>query len=180
MTCLNDLNLGPTFNIRLFDTFKMYISEYAGTVLSEIQNLCWGDWWPNYILRVSKIRLLKIKLFPAGPASGLNRQAWSRASNFSLCSHLRDIHGDNRGLLILIFNSRTMLTRTIHTIVLFESTSGEVTRIRYPVTRITYLENFLCQTSKPSVLLKSFLHFALSCRRQCRSLYSNYMKMSIN
>ena len=39
MTCLNDLNLGPIFNIRLFDTFKMYISEYAGTVLSEIQNL---------------------------------------------------------------------------------------------------------------------------------------------
>ena len=35
MTCLNDLNLGSTFNIRLFDTFKMYISEYAGTVLSD-------------------------------------------------------------------------------------------------------------------------------------------------
>ena len=35
MTCLNDLNLGPS--VRLFDTFKMYISEYAGTVLSEIQ-----------------------------------------------------------------------------------------------------------------------------------------------
>ena len=71
------------------------------------------------------------------------------------------------------FNSRTMLTRTIHTIVLFESTSGEVTRIRYPVTRITYLENFLCQTNKLSVLLKSFLPCTLSCRRQCGSLYSN-------
>ena len=36
---LNDLNLGPS--VRLFDTFKMYISEHAGTVLSGIQNLCW-------------------------------------------------------------------------------------------------------------------------------------------
>ena len=31
MTCLNNLNLRPS--VRLFDTFNMYISEYAGTVL---------------------------------------------------------------------------------------------------------------------------------------------------
>ena len=35
-----------------------------------------------------------------------------------------------------------------------ESTPGEVTRIRYPVDRTTYLENFLCQTNKPSVLFE--------------------------
>ena len=36
MTCLNDLNVGPS--IRLFETFKMCASKYAGTVLSGIQN----------------------------------------------------------------------------------------------------------------------------------------------
>ena len=41
MICLNDLNLGPSVSrVRLFDTFNVYISEYAGTVLSGIQNLC--------------------------------------------------------------------------------------------------------------------------------------------
>ena len=63
-----------------------------------------------------------------------------------------------------------MLTRTVHTIALSESTPGEVTRIRYPVTRITCLENFMYQTNKPSALLKSFVPFTLSYRRQRGSL----------
>jgi hypothetical protein len=32
----------------------------------------------------------------------------------------------------------------------------KVTRIRYPVTRITYFENFLRQTNKSSVVFKRF------------------------
>ena len=63
-----------------------------------------------------------------------------------------------RGCWGSYFNSRTMLTRTVYlrkcTAVHLESTPGEVTRIRYPVDRITYLENFLCQTNKPSVLFE--------------------------
>ena len=51
-----------------------------------------------------------------------------------------------------------MLTRTVYlrkcTAVHPESTPREVTRIRYPIDRITYLENFLCQTNKPSVLFE--------------------------
>ena len=67
----------------------------------------------------------------------------------------------------------------------FESTSGEVTRIRYPVTRSTYLENFPCQTNKPSVLLKSFGPFTLSvgdsadpCAQIITHYCTNRMKMS--
>ena len=56
----------------------------------------------------------------------------------------------------------------------FESTPGEVTQTRYPVTRIEYLEKFLCRTNKPIVLLKSLLPFTLSRRRQCGALCSNY------
>ena len=33
---------------------------------------------------------IKTDFLPAGPSGRLNRQAWSRSSNFSLCSHLRD------------------------------------------------------------------------------------------
>ena len=36
--------------------------------------------------------------------------------------------------------------------------------LEYPVTRTTYLENFLCQTNKPSVLLKSFVPSPSFCR----------------
>jgi hypothetical protein len=75
----------------------------------------------------------------------------------SSCSHLRD----NRGCRCSHFNIQTMLTRIVHTIVLSESTSGEVIGIRYPVARIRYLGNFLCQTNKPSVLLKRSLPFTL-------------------
>jgi hypothetical protein len=79
---------------------------------------------PNYTIQVSKLRLLKIKLLPAGPGS------------------LSDII---RGCWWSYFNSRTMLTLKVCAemyAVHPESTRGEVTRIRYPVTRITYLKTF--------------------------------------
>jgi hypothetical protein len=47
------------------------------------------------------------------------------------------------------FNSRTMLTRKLHTIPLtFESTLEAVTQIRYPVPRTMYLEKILCETNQ--------------------------------
>ena len=74
-----------------------------------------------------------------------------------------------------------MLTRTVYarkcTAVHPESTRGEVTRIRYPVTRITYLENFLCQTNKPSVLFKRFLPSTFSAGESAILGYSKHNLM---
>ena len=33
---------------------------------------------------------IETEFLPAGTSGGLNRQAWSWASNLNLCSHLRD------------------------------------------------------------------------------------------
>jgi hypothetical protein len=70
----------------------------------------------------------------------------------------------NRGMLMLIFKYSEYTDPYSTYESTFESTSREVTRIKYPVTRSTYLENFLCQTNKPSVLLKSFVPSPSFCR----------------
>jgi hypothetical protein len=51
-----------------------------------------------------------------------------------------------------------------------ESTRVEVDRISYPVTRIMYLENSLCQTNKLSVLFSRFLPSTMYSRKKCGSL----------
>ena len=105
-----NLNVGPS--VRLFDTFKIYILAVRCTL--------------NYNLQVSKLRLFKIKLLPAGPAPP---------------DHII------RGCWWSYFNSRTMLTRTVCAKVC-GCTPGEYTRrgnsnqLRCPVTRITYLKTF--------------------------------------
>ena len=46
MTCLNDLNLGPS--VRLFDTFRMSeISEYAGTYAGTVLPI-----WAEYKIKI--------------------------------------------------------------------------------------------------------------------------------
>ena len=73
-TCLNSLNLG--LSVRLFDILKTYYN--GGTVVNELRRCvmtelyCLGQQNPN----------IKLNFLPVGPASGINRQAWARASKF--------------------------------------------------------------------------------------------------
>jgi hypothetical protein len=106
-----NLNVGPS--VRLFDNLN-FICQIIPAVRCRL----------NYTLQVSKLRLLKIKLLPAGP---------------------RVLSEIIRGCWWSYFNSRTMLTRKVCTKVYAvhpEITRGEVPRIRYPVTWITYLKTF--------------------------------------
>ena len=74
-TFQNNLNLGSS--VRLFDFLKIHYT--AGTVVNDMRSDCdelyfQGQQNPN----------IKTYFLPAGPASGLNRQAWSWALKFAL------------------------------------------------------------------------------------------------
>ena len=98
----------------------------------------------NYTVQVSKLRLLKIKILPAGPG---------------VLYHII------RGCWWSYFNSRTILTRTVCAKVC-GCTPGEYTRRgnsnQVPGNSNHVPENFLRQTNKPSILLNvSYLpHFS--------------------
>jgi hypothetical protein len=126
-----NLNVGPS--VRLFDTFKVFIFQIIPATWLAVRCRL------NYTLQVSKLRLLKFKLLPAGPGflSNIIRGCWWS-----------------------YFNSWTMLNCTVCAKV-YSYTPGEYTRRgksnQVPGNSNHVPKHFLRQMNKPSILFKRFL-----------------------